>query len=103
MIEEIHKNDIGTKFLVTVMDGAAVVDISSASEKKIIFRKPNKNILTTDGIFETDGTDGKIYYITVSDNLNIVGDWNIQAKITLPSGIWSSSVARFTVYSNLEV
>ena len=38
---EIHMNDVGTRFLVTVTDGTSAVDISSAtsgSSKTIIFK-----------------------------------------------------------------
>ena len=43
---EIHLNDIGTQFLLTVKDGSSAVDISSATTKQIIiknvsyFKKP---------------------------------------------------------------
>ncbi len=37
---EIHLNDIGTVFELTMMDGDAVVDISSATNMEIKFQKP---------------------------------------------------------------
>ena len=36
---EIHVNDVGTKFLVTVTDGSIAVDISSATTKQLIIKK----------------------------------------------------------------
>ena len=40
---EIHINDVGTKFLVTVTDGTSAVNISSASTKQLIFKKPSSS------------------------------------------------------------
>ena len=41
---EIHLNDVGTKFLVTIMDGSSAVDISTASTKQIIIQKPSPQL-----------------------------------------------------------
>jgi len=43
---EIHINDVGTKFLVTVTDGTSAVNISSATTKEFIFQKPSGTKLT---------------------------------------------------------
>ena len=59
---EIQQNDIGTKFLVTIKDGDSAVDISGASTKQIIIKKPSGETLTNSASFNSDGTDGKIYY-----------------------------------------
>ena len=49
MASEIHVNDIGTRFLVTVKDGSDVVDISSATSLAINFRKPDDSIVKLQG------------------------------------------------------
>ena len=61
---EIHMNDVGTKFLVTVTDGTTAVDISSATTKQLIFQKPSGTKLTKATAFTSDGTDGKMQYIS---------------------------------------
>lgn len=101
MASEIHKGDIGTKFIITLMDDEVIEDISSATTKQIIFQKHSNTDIIKDAIFETDGTDGKIYYISIDGDLDETGTWTIQAKITMPSGAWSSSTSTFTVHSNL--
>ena len=58
---EIHLDDVGTKFLVTVKDGSSVVDISSAGTKQILIKKPSGTKLTKTATFNSDGTDGKMY------------------------------------------
>ena len=48
---EIHVNDVGTLFTLTIKDGDSAVNISSATTKKIIIKKPSGTILTKDVAF----------------------------------------------------
>jgi hypothetical protein len=104
---EIHKNDIGTVFEITVkecdIDGnEVVVDISSVTTKKICFLKPNKSVLTVDAVFKTDGSDGILKYVTVADDLNVAGSWQKQAFLVFPAtGSWRSTLVDFTVVDNI--
>lgn len=104
-IEEVHVNDIGTKFVVEFRDKGKVLDISSAtSVKKIIFNKTkakNTKVVVQDADFYTDGKDGRIVYISILDDIDIDGDWQIQGYVELSDGKWYSSVDTFTVYPNL--
>lgn len=101
MASEIHEGDIGTKLLITVTDDGSIVDISSASSLSIYIKKPNGSILTRTGLLETDGTDGKMYYITVAGDLDKAGNYKIQGKVILPSGSYFTSTATFKVHCNL--
>ena len=100
-IYEIHVGDIGTAFEVTLKDCDGVVDISTATSKELIFRKPDKTVVVKIAVFKTDGTDGIIQYLTILDDLDLKGAWSIQAKVTLPTGTWSSDIQKFKVYANL--
>lgn len=99
--EEIHLNDIGTVFEATIMDGSAIVDVSSATTKELIFRKPSGAVITQTAVFTTDGTDGKIQYITIASDLDEAGDWKLQGRIILPTGEWRTDVSIQSVYGNL--
>lgn len=101
MASQIHEGDIGTKLLITVTDDGQVVDISSAISLSIFIKKPNGTILTRVGTLETDGTDGKMYYITVSGDLDKAGSYKIQGQVVLPSGSYYTSTATFKVHCNL--
>jgi len=101
MSSQIHAGDIGTKLLVTVKDGGSVVDISSASSLSILIKRPDGTILTRTGVLDTDGTDGKMYYIVVSGDLSEAGVYKIQGKVFLSSGTFSTSTATFKVHCNL--
>ena len=101
MASQIHEGDIGTKLLITVTDDGQVVDISSATSLSIFIKKPDGTILTRVGVLETDGTDGKMYYITVSGDLDKAGSYKIQGQVVLPSGSYYTSTATFKVHCNL--
>jgi len=101
MVSQIHEGDIGTKLLITVTDDGQVVDISSAISLSIFIRKPDGTILTRVGVLETDGTDGKMYYITVSGDLDKAGSYKIQGQVFLTSGSYYTSTATFKVHCNL--
>jgi len=78
---EIHLNDIGTKFLVTIKDADSVVDISgtgaTAANKRIIFKKPSGTMVDQDGI------------------------WKMQAKVIITGQIFHSDIHTFKVHRNL--
>lgn len=102
---EIHNGDIGTRFLVTIKkEDGTVKDISSYTTKQFIFKKPvSGDLLTVTASFYTDGTDGKLYYDTVSGNLNEEGVWKLQVYIhDGVSNYRKSNVGTFRVFPNLE-
>ena len=101
-ITKIHYNDIGTIFRITLVDCGEPVDISLASIKTILFSDPDGDVVAQTAEFTTDGSDGKIEYVTVDEDLNSIGTWKIQGKVVTPSGSWSSDIGKFKVYSNLE-
>jgi hypothetical protein len=99
--DEIHKNDVGTVFELTIKDGQATVDVSTTTAKQIIFRKPDGSTLTKTAAFVTDGTDGKIKYTTIAGDLDSSGIWEYQAKVTFSGGAWSADIKTFRVHDNL--
>lgn len=100
---DIHIGDIGTSFRVTVVDqNAAVVDISSATTKQLLFKLPNGTVLTKTASFVTDGTDGKMEYVTAEDDLSAKGNWSLQGYVVLSGGEWHTDIAEFKVHRNLS-
>jgi hypothetical protein len=64
---EVHVGDVGTVFRLTLSDGSTIVDASGATTKEILFRKPSGAVVTKSAAFTTDGTDGKIEYVTAAE------------------------------------
>lgn len=102
MTQEIHVFDIGTSFELTVYEDETVVNISSATTLEVLFQKPDGTVDTKTGVFLTDGTDGTVQYVTVSNDLNQTGTWKVQARVEFPTGTWSSDIQKFKVYANLD-
>ena len=98
---EIHMNDVGTKFLVTVTDGTTAVDISSATTKQLIFQKPSGTKLTKATAFTSDGTDGKMQYSVVTDDFDEAGSYKLQGKVVISDGTFYTDIHTFKVHRNL--
>ena len=98
----LHIGDIGTVLEVTLQDETgAALDVSDATVMQIVLQKPDKTTVTKTAVHTTDGTNGKIQYVTVSGDIDQAKTWKIQGKVTLPTGSWSSEIASFNVEKNL--
>jgi hypothetical protein len=98
-----QKGTINLKILLTVYNNGSVEPITGATNLQIIFERPDKTWFAKTAYFETDGSDGKLYYTTQSkDDLNMAGTWNLQAKFTLSGWTGPSTVETLKVYENVE-
>jgi len=101
---EIHINDVGTKILVTVKDDTSAVDVSAASAggaKQIIIKKPSGTKLEKTAVFNSDGTDGKIYYLIAANDFDEAGTYKIQGKVVISDGTFYTDIQSFKVHRNL--
>jgi hypothetical protein len=103
MASEIHQDDIGTRFLVTVKDDGVAVNLTSATLKQLNFRKPDDSVLnrTASGLGGGSESSGIMYYDTVAGDLDAVGVYKMQGKVTIPSGTFYTDIYTFKVHSNL--
>lgn len=99
--KEIHVNDIGTAFDITLYDNDEVVDISNPVSLIINFIKKDGSCMPKTAVLKTDGTDGVLRYITVDGDLDQEGSWSLQAIVELATGKWSSDITKFKVHGNL--
>lgn len=100
---EIHVADVGTAFVCTIVDeDGAVVDVSSATVKQLWFQKPDQSTVAFDAAFVTDGTDGKIRYVTsAASDLDQSGGWKLQGHVAFGGYVLHSDVHKFKVFANL--
>ena len=99
-VNEIHLNDIGLKFEITVVDGTTPVDLGGHTTMALTFRKPDGTKLEVAATVDDAGT-GSISYTTLLDDLDQVGRWKIQLHTVIPGYNLHSDVGEFTVYANL--
>jgi len=98
---EIHQNNVGTEFRVTVLESGTAVNVSSATNY-IRFSKPDNTVVSKNASFYTDGTDGIITYTSASGDLDVVGTWKIQAFVDFGVNEFYSDISTFRVYKNLS-
>jgi len=105
MASEIHKDDIGTRFLLTVKDGLDFVNISGAIALQVDFRKPSDTIINRSALRLDDGSSvsGVMYYDAVAGDLDETGKYKLQGKVYLDggSGTFYTDIHTFQVYCNL--
>lgn len=106
-VQEIRVNDTGTTLEVEITEWDKVtntyipVDISAATLKDIVIKRPDGSTVIVSALFTTTGVDGLIYIITATGHLPISGTYYIQGNIALATWVGSSSIGDFIVHENL--
>ena len=84
--------------------GTAIVldtgqSLAGATASTIEVRKPDGTpVSLTAPVFEST----KVRYITLAGTFDQAGEWLLQAKVTLPTGVWLGETASLTVYRAFE-
>lgn len=103
MAANIHIGDVGTLMRVTIYDqDNAAIDLSGVIVKKILLRKPNGQVVEKTALFNTNGTDGKLKYTTLTGDIDVAGAWKLQGYIEGTTTKWHSDIVEFTVDGNLN-
>ena len=104
MAREIHQDDIGTRFLITVKDDGDLVNISGVGGStihQISFRKPSDTVVNRNATLQDFGISGVMFYDTVAGDLDEAGLYKLQAKVVIPSGTYYTDIYSFKVHSNI--
>ena len=82
----VRKNDIGTIFELTVRDeSGTVVNLATATVLQIRFRTPSGILLTKTAVLTGNGTDGKMQYTSLLNDISEEGVWYIQGWVEFSS------------------
>ena len=82
-IEHIVKGTWGQTIEITCQEDDTDKDISGyTTTKQIVLKSPSKKIVTKTASFKTDGTDGILTCTLADGDVDEVGEWKIQARIT---------------------
>ena len=105
--DELHiqLNAEGLPIILTITDDETTlaVDISTATIRKVLLRKPSGDFIVADPAdFVTNGADGKLKYVTVAGNVDEVGVWLAQAYVQLATLKSYTTIAYFMVDANIE-
>lgn len=103
MSTTLYAGDTGTILRAELADqDGTALDVSAATTKVLLFKRPDGVVLRKAAAFSTDGTDGKIQCTFAEGELRPAGEWAWQAYVELPTGAWHSTVAGFTVAEPLD-
>lgn len=99
-----QKDDVGVALVVEMTnesDGLPF-DISQASDLVLKLGYPDGSSEDFTALLYTDGTDGKLYYVTQEGDLSEVGICTLQGKVTIGGAPISSQVRPFQVNENVD-
>ena len=94
-------NDIKLRLILTVVEDGAALNISTCTSKTISLQSPSGVTTSFTASFLTDGSEGKIYYDTVSGDISSAGLWKIQGLVLIGGGTYYTTVESFRVYTNI--
>jgi hypothetical protein len=102
MSAEIHVGDVGTAFEATIKNeaGQIVTLPTSGATLQMVFKNRLARFVKP-AVLATDGSDGKIRYVTQPSDLNVAGAWQVQGLVAIPGGSWSSDIHHFDVKGNI--
>ena len=104
MASEIHQDDVGTRFEITVKDDGIPVNISgvgSSTVHQINFKKPSDTVINRNATLQDVGISGVMFYDTIAGDLDEAGMYKLQAKVITPSGTYYTDIYNFKVHSNI--
>lgn len=94
----VHLGDIGTVIDLTIKDEGVVVSLVGATTLQMLLHAPSGVIKTVTAELVTDGTDGRIRYVTEAADIDEANTWRVQAYVVTPTWTGHSSKERFTVF-----
>lgn len=93
----VRLGDVGTRILITFLDGTSVLPLDEAISISFIFKKPDNTCVAKDATLFTDGTDGKANYLSETGFFDQVGEWAVQGYATFQNGAWYTTIGFFPV------
>lgn len=95
---DLHVGDIGAIIEMTVTESGVAVDISSGTTLELKFLSPSGTQSTKTATLSTDGSDGKMRYVTESAFLDAAGLWETMGYLVLAS--WTGHTSKSQFYVN---
>lgn len=101
MPNTIHVGDIGTSFVVQILDeNDAAIPLDSATTHNFRVRKPDGTYVVW-AASVTDAPNGELTYIVVSGDLDMPGRWRLEVELVYPGWDGTTTVGEFLVYEVL--
>ena len=96
--QTVRIGDLGVVLEAEIVNSAgSSIDVSAATTKELRLRKPDKTEATVTAVFTTDGTDGKVRYVSLAATFDVLGEWAYQARVVMPSQTLTTRRGTFVV------
>ena len=108
--DTIYVDDIGTDLIMTIYEcdcstdpcTEAVASLTGSTSMQMFIKQPDGDLLTRTASFVTDGSDGKIHYVTVTGDFDESGEYGLQGKVVSSAGSWRTEIEYIKVQKNLS-
>lgn len=99
----IQRSSVGVQFIVQINNEQTnqPINLSSASSINFIYKQPDQIVYNVSGSLYTDGTDGKVSYISQDTDLTVRGIWKLQISYQISGATNYTSIYTFEVLPNL--
>ena len=98
----LQQGAIGVTFQLTITENGSALDVSGATTKRFDFKKPDGTVVPKEAVFVSDGTDGKLKYVSLADDIDTKGVWRLQAYLVIGTFTGYSAMVDFTVKPNVS-
>ena len=98
----IQVDDYGWVGKLTLKQDGTAVDISSYTTLQFILTNPVEVATVKTAAFDSDGTDGVLKYTIADGDIDTVGNWRVQARISKVGSEITSDSIRFIVQERLD-
>lgn len=105
-LTHIHENDLGTEFVVQVVDAVtgSAIDLTGYTTTEILFERPDGTTVTKTATI-SDAANGKIKYVSEAVFLTPPGVWRLQGHVihtgASPAVNHKTEVLEFKVHANI--
>lgn len=98
-----QENDVGLQLIYQFVDvDGNPINIAAAQGLTLKLGYPDGTSADKTATLLTDGTDGKIYYITLNGDLNQFGSYKVQGKFSSSGKAYSGQEVPLQVYPNVD-
>ena len=101
-LKNIVKDNYGVAIELTVVQDNVAQDLSAYSGVFYVLEDPSGAVTTKVAAFKTDGTDGVCTYTLASGDIDSIGQWRVQIKLTTGAASISTVRLPFRVLEKTE-
>jgi hypothetical protein len=105
---DMHVGDFGTDFIMVVQNRSTnkALPLSGTTTRIFLFLPPDGSdsfVRNAEIVSAPLGADGKLKYTFQEGDIEIAGQWSVQALVQTGSGQWHTDIETFEVGENIPI